>query len=316
MRYLPLAVVAVVIAAAPLIFPSSFYYKIGGTIFITAIAAIGLNVLMGFAGQVSLGHAGFFGLGAYAAALLPAKAGLHPLLAVAVGMLIAGVVAYVIGRPILRLKGHYLAVATLAAGMLMSTVLVNESAVTGGPDGMPVGRMAIGELKISGVVMWYWISAITMLLGAVLVVNLDASPTGRALRALHDSEIAAGVNGIDVAALKVKAFVISAVYASLAGSMMALSNGFITPDTASFLHSVELVTMVVLGGLGSVIGSIVGVALLKALPQLLTALHDYEQIVLGLIMILVMIFMRDGIVPTLAKLRLRTRSQPDQEGGA
>ena len=306
-RVMPLGVLAAIMALAPLIFPSTFYYKIGGTIFISSIAAIGLNVLMGFAGQISLGHAGFFGLGAYAVALLPPKLGLHPLLGLAAGMAIAGGIAYLIGRPILKLKGHYLAVATLAAGMLMSLLLINESGVTGGPDGMPVGRLQFFGFTITGVVAWYWISGVVMLIAALLVLNLDASPTGRALRALHDSEVAASVNGIDVARNKLIAFVISAVYASLAGSLMALSNGFITPDTASFLHSIELVTMVVLGGLGSVIGSIVGVVLITALPQVLTALHDWEQVVLGLIMMGVMIFMRDGIVPTLARV-LRRRS--------
>ena len=191
--------------------------------------------------------------------------------------------------------------------MLMSRLLINESGVTGGPDGMPVGRLQVFGFTITGVVAWYWISGVVMLIAALLVLNLDASPTGRALRALHDSEVAASVNGIDVARNKLIAFVISAVYASLAGSLMALSNGFITPDTASFLHSIELVTMVVLGGLGSVIGSIVGVVLITALPQVLTALHDWEQVVLGLIMMGVMIFMRDGIVPTLARV-LRRRS--------
>ena len=105
MRLMPLGVLAVIMALAPLIFPSTFYYKIGGTIFISSIAAIGLNVLMGFAGQISLGHAGFFGLGAYAVALLPPKLGLHPLLGLAAGMAIAGGIAYLIGRPILKLKG-------------------------------------------------------------------------------------------------------------------------------------------------------------------------------------------------------------------
>lgn len=300
--YAGLALLALVAVTAPTIFPSTFYYKIGGTIFIAAIAAIGLNVLMGMAGQVSLGHAGFFGIGAYTVALLPAKAGLHPLIALAAGMALCGAIAYLIGRPILRLKGHYLAVATLAAGLLVSLVLINESALTGGPDGTSVGRLEVLGLRITGVVAWYWITCALMILSAVLVLNLERSPTGRALRALHDSEVAASVNGIDVARLKSIAFVISAAFASLAGSLSALSNGFITPDTASFLHSIELVTMVVLGGLGSVTGAIVGALLIKALPQVLTAIHEYEHMVLGLIMVLVMIFMRDGIVPTLARL--------------
>jgi branched-chain amino acid transport system permease protein len=127
------------------------------------------------------------------------------------------------------------------------------------------------------------------------------------LRALHDSEVAAAVNGVDVARQKLVVFVISAVYAAVAGSLNALYAGFITPDVAGFLHSIELVTMVVLGGMGSVFGGLVGAAVLTALPQFLTALHEYEHAVLGLVLVACMIFLRDGLVPTLAE---RFRREP------
>ena len=126
-----------------------------------------------------------------------------------------------------------------------------------------------------------------------------ASPTGRALRGLHDSEVAAASNGIDVARYKLVAFTVSAGYASLAGSMAALSDGHITPTAAGFLHSVELVTMSVLGGMGSIFGAVIGAGLLKALPQVLTFLHDYEQVVIGAIMMGIMIFLRQGILPAI-----------------
>jgi branched-chain amino acid transport system permease protein len=145
-------------------------------------------------------------------------------------------------------------------------------------------------------------SGATFLAGAVLALNLIDSPTGRALRAIHDSEVAARVLGIDVAGKKLTVFVVSAVYASVAGSLLALLNGHITPEVSGFLRSIELVAMVVLGGMGSVAGSLVGAALLVVLPQTLTFLHDYEQMVLGLIVMGVMIFLRAGIVPTLAAL--------------
>ena len=144
-----------------------------------------------------------------------------------------------------------------------------------------------------------------LLIGTWIALNLDETPTGRAFRALHDSEVAAQVVGIDVARFKLQAFVIAAVYASLAGSALALMNGFINPDQAGFLHSVELVTMVVLGGLGSIVGSIVGAALLVTLPQALTVFHEYEHLMLGLIIIVSMIFMRQGIVPALSALLFR-----------
>jgi branched-chain amino acid transport system permease protein len=164
-----------------------------------------------------------------------------------------------------------------------------------------VPRLVLFGFSVRGAQAWYWIAAATFLLGAVLALNLIDSPSGRALRAIHDSEVAARVLGVDVARMKLLVFVISAVYASVAGSYFALLNGHITPDVSGFLRSIELVAMVVLGGMGSVGGSLVGAALLVVLPQTLTLLHDYEHMALGLIVMLVMIFLRAGIVPTFAR---------------
>ncbi len=299
-RYGVLLALAVLVAVLPLVLPSSYHLRVATLVWISALAVVGLNLLMGYAGQVSLGHAGFFGLGAYAVAVGPVHLGLSPLLAFLLGVADAGLLAFVVGRPILRLKGHYLAVATLGFGILVAMVLQNEAAWTGGPDGMTVPRLELFGFRVRGAAAWYWISGGALLLGILLAINLIESPTGRALRAIHDSEIAARVAGIDVARAKLVAFVISAVYAAVAGALFAWLNGLVTPDAASFLHSIELVTMAVLGGLGSLLGSVLGAALLVLLPQLLTVFHAYEQLVLGLVMMLVMIFLRAGIVPSLA----------------
>ena len=304
-RYATLALLAAIIGILPLFFPSTYYFRVGSLVWVSAFAAIGLNILMGQAGQVSLGHAGFFGMGGYAVAIGPTHLGMPVWAAVLAGAVISAGLAYLVGRPILRLKGHYLAIATLGLGVLVALVLTTESRWTGGPDGMSVARLTLFGWRASGSSAWYWISGGLLILGAWIALNLGETPTGRAFRALHDSEVAARVVGIDVSRFKLQAFVIASVYASIAGSMLALMNGFINPDQAGFLHSVELVTMVVLGGLGSVIGSIVGAAVLVTLPQLLTVFQEYEHLLLGLIIILSMIFMRDGIVPTVSKLLAR-----------
>ena len=291
---------AVLVVALPLVFPSAYYYRVAALVFVFALACVGFNLLMGFAGQVSLGHAGFMGIGAYAVAIGPAHLGLPSWLAFLAGAALSALVAFVVGRPILRLKGHYLAVATLGFGLLLAIVFNNEARFTGGPDGMSVPRLVLLDWSVRGAITWYWISAVTFLIGAALALNLIDSPTGRALRAIHDSEVAARVLGVDVADKKLAVFVVSAVYASVAGSYFALLNGHITPDVSGFLRSIELVAMVVLGGMGSVLGSLVGAALLVVLPQTLTFLHDYEHMVLGLIIMGVMIFLRAGIVPALA----------------
>jgi branched-chain amino acid transport system permease protein len=302
-----LLVLAVLIALAPLFFPSGFYYRVGALIFVNGLAVTGIVILTGWAGQVSLGHAGFAGIGAYACALAPVHWGIHPGLAIFVGAAISAVLAWLVGRPILRLKGYYLGVASLGMGILIAMVLNNERQLTRGPDGIDVPDLGLravmktAGLDLSNGQFWYFFCGLVLLAGAWLALNLHDSATGRALRALHGSEVAARTVGMDVPRLKLRAFVISAVYASVSGSLLALQNKFITPDVAGFMHSVEMVTMAVLGGVGSVGGAIFGAAVLTLLPQVLTVFAEYEQLVLGLVMVLVMIFLREGVVPSILR---------------
>ena len=302
-----LGILILLVALSPLFFPSSFYYRVGALIFVNGLAVTGIVILTGYAGQISLGHAGFAGIGAYACALAPVHLGLHPALAVILGAIISAVLAYLVGRPILRLKGYYLAVATLGFGVLVSMVLNNERALTRGPDGIDVPELGLRALlkgwgiDLSNGEFWYFFSGLMMIIGAWIALNLYNSPSGRALRALHGSEIAARTVGVDVAKMKLQAFVISAVYASVSGSLLALQNKFITPDVAGFMHSIEMVTMAVLGGVGSVLGAIFGAAVLTLLPQVLTVFAEYEQMVLGLVMMLVMIFLREGLLPSILR---------------
>ena len=301
-RLLPAIAVAVIVIVLPWFFPSAYYYRIGALVFMFALAVVGLNLLMGFAGQVSLGHAGFLGIGAYSVAIGPVYFGVPSWLSLFAGAALSGLVAFLVGRPILRLKGHYLAVATLGFGLLVAIVLTNEAGWTGGPDGMTVPKLTLFGWSVRGSDAWYWIAGTTFVGGFVLALNLMESPTGRSLQAIHDSEIAALVLGIDVASKKLAIFIISAMYASVAGSYLAMFNGHVTPDVAGFLRSIELVAMVVLGGMGSIVGSLVGAIVLVVLPQALTVFHEYEQALLGLIVMVFMIFLRRGIVPSLAAI--------------
>jgi branched-chain amino acid transport system permease protein len=301
-RFGGLTVIGAIAIVLPLFFPSAYYYRVAALVLIFGLAAIGLNLLMGFAGQVSLGHAGFLGIGAYSVAIGATYFATPPWLCILVGGALSGLVAFCVGRPILRLKGHYLAVATLGFGVLVTIVLTNEAAWTGGPDGMAVPRLVLFAWPVRGADAWYWIAAATFLIGATLALNLSDSPTGRALKAIQDSEVASSMLGIDVSQQKLAIFVISAVFVSVAGSYLALFNGYITPDVSGFFRSIELVTMVVLGGMGSIVGSLVGAAVVVVLPQTLTVLHEYEDMVLGLILMGLMIFLRQGIVPSLTAM--------------
>ena len=183
----------------------------------------------------------------------------------------------------------------------MASVLATEDRITGGPDGMNVPPLVLFGWIVQGERTWYWIVAGTMLLAVWLALNLIESPTGRALRALHGSEFAAEALGISSARFKLQVFVLSALFAALAGALMAHYAGFITPAKASFMHSVELVIMVVFGGMASTFGAVVGALVMTTLPQLLTVLKDYEMMVFGAVLIATMVFFPQGIVPTLAR---------------
>lgn len=296
-----LAALAVVIALLPLALPNNYTYEIAILVGLNAIVCVGLNLLIGYAGQISLGHAGFFGLGAYGSAILAARYGWPSLASLAAATAAVALLAWAIGRPILRLRGHYLAMATLGFGIIVSIVLATEDRITGGPDGMAVPPLTVFGFAVAGEKTWYWLVGALLIASVWVAQNLIASPRGRALRALHGSEYAAGALGIDAARHKLSIFVVSAVFAAAAGALTAHYAGFITPAKASFLHSIELVTMVVFGGMASTYGAVLGAAVLTTLPQFLTVFKEYEMVLLGAVMMLTMIFMPQGLVPTLAR---------------
>jgi branched-chain amino acid transport system permease protein len=299
-RHSGLLLLAAILLALPLVLPNAFYYDIAIRMAINAVVVLGLNLLIGFAGQISLGHAGFFGIGAYASAILPSQFGWHPLLAMVAGAVATAALAALVARPIFRLRGHYLAMATLGLGIIIAIVLKNEAAYTGGPDGMAVPALGLFGWEISGEKQWYWVIAATLLFSVWACRNLVDSPFGRALRALHGSEVAAQVAGVDIARYKAAIFVFSAFFASIMGSLSAHYVGFVTPNVADFFHSIELVTMVVVGGMASIGGSLVGAVLLTLLPQALATFEGWETVAFGAILMLSMIVLPRGLVPTLA----------------
>lgn len=284
----------------PLLLPNSFYLDLVVRMMMNIIIVLGLNLLIGFAGQISLGHAGFLGIGAYASAVLPTHFGLSPLLAIGIGAGFATVLAYLLAWPIFKLKGNTLAMATLGLGIIISIVLRNETQWTGGPDGMPVATFSFGDWMLSTDRQWYWLIAALLVFSFWATTNLIDSPFGRALRALHGSEVAASVAGVNVARYKAAVFALAALLASIMGSLSAHYVGFVTPAYADFFHSIELVTMVVVGGMASIYGSLLGAVLLTALPQLLAGFEGWEMVVYGVILMGCMIFLPRGLAPTLA----------------
>jgi len=288
---------AALILSAPLIFKGGYLMNVLVFVGIHTMLAIGLNLLLGYAGQISLGHAGFFGMGAYLSGILTTTYAWNPWAAMPLAALVVGGIAFLIGFPILKLKGHYLAMATLGLGIIIYIVFNETVDLTGGPSGLSgIPNLSIGPLTFdSDVKNYYLIWALT--LGTVLLtLNLANSRVGRALRAVHDSEVAARVVGVNARLLKVQIFALSAVISSVAGSLYAHTMTFIAPASFGFNFSVELLTMVVIGGLGSIYGSFLGAALLTLLPEFLRAAHDYDIIIYGGLLMLMVMFMPGGLV--------------------
>ena len=288
---------SVLIMVAPQLFAGGYLMNVLVFVGINTMLAIALNLLLGYAGQISLGHAGFFGLGAYISGILTTTFSLNPWLAMPIAALAVGCLAGVIGFPILKLKGHYLAMASLGLGIIMYIVFNETVELTGGPSGLS----GIPNMKLAGVSFdsdvknYYLIWGFTL---AVMLfsINLAKSRVGRALRAVHDSEVAAQVLGVNARLLKVQIFALSAIISSLAGSLYAHTMTFISPASFGFNFSIELLTMVVIGGLGSIYGSFLGAALLTLLPEILRGANDYDIIIYGGLLVLMVMYMPGGLV--------------------
>ncbi len=286
----------VLLVIAPPLLGNNYYLTVLTMCCLNAMIAVGLSLLVGHAGQISLGHAGFYGLAAYTTATLSATVGLPVGLSMLAGVGATSGVAALVGLPALKLKGHYLAMATLGFGIILS-ILFNETVeVTGGPSGFTgIPRLSLlGVEFTSDLAVYYFIIA---LLGLVvwLSFNILHSRVGRALRALHTSEKAAQAMGIDIARYKLFIFVVSAAFAGLAGVLYAHYLTFIAPASFGFLFSVQLIVMVVLGGMTSVPGSIVGAFFLTVLPEFLRAFDNIEILLFGGILVLCMMYLPDGL---------------------
>jgi branched-chain amino acid transport system permease protein len=294
---------AVVVALLPVLFPDNYFVTVVGvTVGFNVVLAVALNLFIGFAGQISLGHAAFFGMGAYASAILTTRYGWNPWPAMGVGLLVVYVIATLISRPLLKLKGHYLAMATLGFGIIVNIIMVEAVDWTGGPDGMAgIPGLTLFGWAVDSDLRWYAVMAVVMLATVLLSLNLIDSRAGRALRAVHGSEVAAQTLGVDTARVKSQVFVLSACLASLAGSLFAHQQNFISPVSFNFFFSIEVVTMVVLGGLASTYGAVFGALVLTLLPQVLVVFEDYEVLILGAILMSIMIFLPQGLFVGLAR---------------
>jgi branched-chain amino acid transport system permease protein len=280
----------------PFFIRSDYYLSIMIFVGINAIIVMGLSLLMGYAGQISLGHAAFFGIGAYCSGVLTVKLGFSIFTAFFCGILLSIVMAMAIAIPTLKLKGHYLAVATLGFGEIIYVIFNELLEITGGPSGLS-GIPPIHFLGYSFRGGWryfylVWTVAILLL---IFSLNIIHSRIGRALRAVHGSEVAAQAMGVNVSQFKIQVFVLSAIYASVAGTLYAHFITFISPSTFSLFVSILLLMMVVIGGGGSIWGALLGAGILTILPESLRAFRDFDILVYGIILMTILLFMPEGI---------------------
>lgn len=284
------------VAALGFGFENPYYQQLITIIGINVLLAVGLNMLMGYAGQISLGHAAFFGLGAYATGVITVKLGWSPWVGLLASVSLCALVAYVVGLPTLKLTGYYLAMGTLGFGMIVMVVFMHWLSMTGGPSGLVgIPELTLGPINLSLGRNCLWFTWGLVGVAFFVCERIIDSRVGRALRAIHFSERAAAAVGVDTANTKLSIFVFSAVLAGLAGFLYAHMVTFISPGSFSFLMSIKLVAMVVIGGMASIWGSLIGAALLTLLPEFLHVFSDYEMVIYGLILMLVMIFFPEGL---------------------
>lgn len=304
-RHAGFLVFALVVMTIPAYLGDAYYLSVLAFMGTRFMMALGLSLLLGMAGQVSLGQAGFVGIGAYGAAILTTKLGLDPWLAMGLAALVSAAIAGLVGMPTLKLKGHYLAMATLGVNEIIYILLVQLKDLTNGTDGITgIPSLAVGALDFSGPKAYHLLVWGVALLMLRFSLNLSRSRVGRSLRALRDSEPAAESLGVATSYRKVQVFMLAAVFASIAGSFDAYYVHYISPEGYGITFSIILVTGVIIGGLGTVWGALWGTLAIVILPELLKRVNeDVTNLVFGVLLIAIMILWQGRTQSLGARLR-------------
>ncbi|MBM6618019.1 branched-chain amino acid ABC transporter permease [Bacillus suaedaesalsae] len=306
---------SIFIIVLPFLFSTSFFITKATFAGIYTIVAVGLGLLMGFAGQISLGQAAFYGVGAYSTAILTTTYDWNPWISLLVSIAVPGLIAYILGHTMARLHGYYLAMATLAFGIVIHVLLVEGKGLTKGASGF----FGIPKIELFGSTFkqglsYYFLVWIIALLVIVIALNIVHSRIGRALRSIHDSEIASSSMGVDTGKYKMQVFILSAMFAGLAGWLFAHMSFSISPTSFGLNTSILFLTMVVLGGSTSVWGAVFGALLINVINIVVHTLgshfsfitSDTEHVLYGLILMLVVIFLPQGLFPALAPIIVKT----------
>jgi branched-chain amino acid transport system permease protein len=297
-----LAFGATALLTIPLWVRSDFYLHLLDEAIIYIICVVGLNIIIGETGQISLGHAAFLGVGAYTAAILGTRLHWNFWAGTLAAALLTTVLAVVLGYPTLKLKGHYLAIATIGLGEIMRLIFNNWRSLTGGFDGIAeIPPPVFFGYVIQGNVPFYYLLLVFAAAMTFLAVRIKQSTFGLAMIAVRDNEIAAETTGIRISGHKILAFSLSGLYAGVAGSLYAHFFAYIAPDTFDTSLSIVFLAMLIVGGIGRVSGAVVGAFLLTLLPELLRFLEEYYMVLYSVVVILTVVFMPMGIVGRIAR---------------
>jgi branched-chain amino acid transport system ATP-binding protein/branched-chain amino acid transport system permease protein len=305
------SIAAAILALLPVVLDDPFFILVLQSLAYLFIVTLGLDILVGWTGQISLGHAGLYAVGAYGSALAATRLGWPFWASAPLGVALAGLIGAALALPSLRAKGPYLAMVTIAFGF-MAEVTANRWSFTGGPMGiMSIPGPALPDGSEMSATQYFWLIAGIALLCHLFAANLFRSRIGRTLLALQGSEIAAETVGINVYRYKVLAFVVSSVYAGIGGVFFAHQNGFINSDTFVFSLSVSLLTSALMGGSGTLYGPLVGSVILNLIPTVFASLHDYHLYIYGGIILVTIVFLPKGIVGSLRQMpAVRRRRRP------
>ncbi len=309
-NYIKLAIFLGLIIALPFFISNQYYLGVMVFAGIYAIATNGLSMLMGYAGQISLGHAGFLAIGGYASALLTKNYGWSPLSALFVGVIAAIAGALIVGLPSLRLRGHYLAMATLGFSEIIYVICNAAVDVTGGPSGFSgVPHMRIFGFEFASKLSKYYLVWGIAFICVVLSLNIINSRVGRALKSIHGDETAASAMGVNVSFYKIQVFVYSAILTAIAGSLYVHHMKFVSPTGFNMNKSILLLIMIMSGGMKSLWGAIIGAVIFTLLPQFLGVFDDYDILMYGFVLLGMMMFLPNGLVGLFSSLYNKVRAK-------
>jgi branched-chain amino acid transport system permease protein len=301
------------LAALPYLLPR---WGLGYLLFIlilmaaNVIVAVGLNLLVGSTGLISLGHAGFVAIGAYASGLLMARLDLPWVAAWMGAAAISAGFGFLVGLPALRLAGPYLAIATLGFGIAVYQILTNWTALSGGRTGLPVQQLSLGIAALTPTQQLYYVAVTAAVVGSWVAYNLARSHIGRALAAIRDSDIAAEVTGVNLTRYKTLAFAVSAAYAGIAGAVIAQALRHLEPQSFTFLESITYFAMIVIGGLGTVSGAIIGGVILTLLPHFLSGFKQWLPLIYGITIIVMMLIEPRGLYGRWLRIKIYFKLWP------